>query len=57
MGATYVTMEIVFYILLANEIKSSTVNYFTIVTLSLELILIPLYLFLGIFISVSDRKP
>ncbi|CAD8042913.1 unnamed protein product [Paramecium primaurelia] len=56
-GAAYITMEIIFYILLASELKQSKVDYTTIITLSLELIIIPLYLFLGVFISVSDRKP
>lgn len=50
-------MEIVFYILLAAELKSTPVSYSNIIALSLELILIPLYLFMGVFISVSDRKP
>ncbi|CAK75391.1 unnamed protein product (macronuclear) [Paramecium tetraurelia] len=56
-GAAYLTMEIIFYILLASELKKTNVNYTAIITLSLELIIIPFYLFLGVFISVSDRKP
>ncbi|CAD8052814.1 unnamed protein product [Paramecium sonneborni] len=56
-GASYITMEIIFYILLASELKQSKIDYTAIVSLSLELIIIPLYLFLGVFISVSDRKP
>lgn len=56
-GGAYLTMEIVFYVLLASELKKTTVDSFVIITLSVELIIIPLFLFLGVFISVSDRKP
>lgn len=56
-GGSYITLEIVFYILLAAELKSSIISYSNIIALSLELIIIPLYLFIGVFIAVSDRKP
>ena len=55
-GIFYFIIEIWLFLKLSSTLENTLSSYSEILTLSFEVTIVPIYLFLGIFISITNRE-
>jgi hypothetical protein len=54
-GVFYLVVEIWLFLILSTTLENNYSNSSEIMTLAFEVLVVPLYLFLGVFISITNR--